>query len=156
MPYSFNKKAFSPAGMVSCPGASGVFGSSFPLGTKQGSRSSALNTSTPMLFRPTVLPSPERVHPCHPERSGIFLCPPCLEKKILRRCAPQDDKKGKCSSGWEAEVFPQNDAKEKGEVFLKEDAGEAATRRPKLVFPVFPATRYGIARKKWEKTAFFH
>ena len=60
-----------------------------------------------------------------------------LEKRILRRCAPQDDK--------ERESVSQDDRAE----------GKAAPRRPKLVFPIFSGHQIWYRPEKWEKIRIF-
>ena len=165
MPYSFNKKkAFSPPEWSLCaPGGKKRpwVGSSFPPAVFRASQFCSPEHLHPCLFQQSYPLSSRALIPCHPElleAKRSFLCARrVFWKKILRRCAPQDDKKRKVflvddlRSG---EVFLRM-TKKKGSVSQDDGAeGKAATRRPKLVFPVFPATRYGIARKMG-KPAFF-
>ena len=106
MPYSFNKKGIFPAGMVSFarPGARSGLGS-VPVSRRWFSgplSSSLLNTSTHVFFsNPTPVLQNAFIPVILSTAKDLFPVPAApLEKKILRRCAPQDDKeKGKCFSG---------------------------------------------------------
>ena len=98
MPYSFNKKGIFPAGMVSFarPGARSGLGS-VPVSRRRFSghiSSALLSTSTHVFFsNPTpVLQSAfiPVILSAAKDLSSVPAAP--LEKKILRRCAPQDDK----------------------------------------------------------------
>ena len=98
MPYSFNKKGIFPAGMVSFarPGARSGLGS-VPVSRRwySGPLSSALlNTSTHVFFSNPVPVLQSAFIPVILSAAKDLSSVPAvsLEKKILRRCAPQDDK----------------------------------------------------------------
>ena len=124
MPYSFNKKGIFPAGMVSFarPGARSGLGS-VPVSRRRFSghiSSALLSTSTHVFFsNPVPVLQNAFIPVILSAAKDLFPVPAVsLEKKILRRCAPQDDKERKVFLGMteKRRSVPQND-KEKGKCF---------------------------------------